>query len=46
MKDVMKELYESICWLLDTTQLTSSEIAEELGCPVAWVQDVVEERAV
>ena len=46
MNDTMKELYENICWLLDTTQMTATDIAEKLNCPVAWGQDVIEERCV
>jgi DNA-binding transcriptional regulator LsrR (DeoR family) len=46
MKDTLKELYENICWLLDTTQMTASEIADELNCPLPWVQDVIEERCI
>jgi hypothetical protein len=42
----MKELYEHICWLLDTTDYTIEEIADELKCPPDWVIDVVEDRCV
>jgi hypothetical protein len=40
----MKELYENINYLLDNTLLSCSEIADELECPVDWVNEIVESR--
>lgn len=40
----MKELYNSIEELLDTTNLLCEDIAEKVGCPVKMVNDVVEQR--
>ena len=30
--------------LLDTTMLSCEEIANEIGCPVDWVNGIVQER--
>ena len=40
----MAELYQDINYLLDNTYLLCQEIADELKCPVDWVNDVVEQR--
>lgn len=45
----MKELWENINWALDKyrgPQMWKSceEIADELGCPVDWVHEIVEQR--
>ena len=40
----MKELWEDIHYLLDTTRWSIDEIANKLGCPVEMVEGVVEER--
>ena len=40
----MKELYNSINELLDTTNLLCDDIAEKVGCPVKMVHDIVEQR--
>jgi hypothetical protein len=40
----MKELWENINYLLDTTRWSIAEISNYLGCPVEWVEEVVEQR--
>ena len=40
----MKELWEDIHYLLDTTKWSCVEIANKLQCPVDWVNDIVEQR--
>jgi hypothetical protein len=40
----MKEIWENINFLLDTTNLLCQEIADELGIPVSFVNEVVEQR--
>ena len=40
----MKELWEEINYLLDTTRWSCDEIANYCSCPVDWVNDIVEER--
>lgn len=40
----MKELWEDIHYLLDTTRWSIDEIANKLGCPVEMVEEIVEER--
>ena len=45
----MKELWENINYLLDKYRgpvnwKSCQEIADELGCPVGWVNEIVEER--
>lgn len=40
----MKEIWEDINYLLDTTKYSCQEIANYLAIPVDWVNDVVEQR--
>jgi hypothetical protein len=40
----MKELWEDIHYLLDTTKWSCDEIANSLKCPVEMVNEIVEER--
>jgi hypothetical protein len=40
----MKEIWEDINYLLDTTKYSCQEIADTIGCPVEWVEEIVEER--
>jgi hypothetical protein len=40
----MKSLWEDINYLLDTTKFSCEEIANTLGCPVDWVNEIVEQR--
>lgn len=40
----MKELWEDINYLLDTTKWSIDEIANSLSCPVEMVEGVVEQR--
>jgi hypothetical protein len=40
----MKELWEDIHYLLDTTKWSCDEIANALSCPVEMVNEIVEER--
>ena len=40
----MKELWEDIHYALDTTKWSCAEIANSLGCPVEWVEEIVEQR--
>jgi hypothetical protein len=40
----MKELWENINYLLDTTRWSIEEISNYLNCPVKWVEEVVEQR--
>jgi len=40
----MKELYENINYLLDTTHLLCQEIADQLSCPVEYVNQIVHQR--
>lgn len=40
----MKDLWEQINSLLDTTKWSCEEIANYLETPVSWVNEVVEER--
>jgi hypothetical protein len=40
----MKQLWENINYLLDTTHLLCQEIADELDCPVEMVNDIVHQR--
>ena len=41
---VMKQIWEDIHYLLDTTGMSCDEIAYRVGCPIEWVNDVVEQR--
>ena len=40
----MKELWEEINYLLDTTRWSCDEIANYCSCPVDWVDEIVEQR--
>ena len=40
----MKELWEDIHYLLDTTKFSCEEIANALKCPLYMVEEIVEER--
>ena len=45
----MKDLWENIHYALDTYKgpanwKSCEEIADELGCPVEWVNEIVEQR--
>ena len=40
----MKELYENINYLLDTTHLLCQEIADLLKCDVKYVNEIVHDR--
>jgi hypothetical protein len=40
----MKELYENINYLLDTTHLLCQEIADEIGCDIVYVEQIVHGR--
>ena len=40
----MKELYEEINYLLDTTRWSCAEIADYCSCPEDWVNEIVEQR--
>jgi len=40
----MKELWENIHYLLDTTKWSCEEISNALKCPIEWVNEIVEER--
>jgi hypothetical protein len=40
----MAEIDMMIRELLDTTMLSSQEIADQVDCPVDWVNGIVEER--
>ena len=40
----MADIDMSIRDLLDTTMLSCAEIADQVGCPVDWVNDIVQER--
>jgi hypothetical protein len=40
----MKELWEDIHYLLDTTKWSCEEIANSLKCPVEFVEEIVEQR--
>ena len=40
----MSEMHAEITELIDTTHLLCAEIAERVGCPVEWVNALVEER--
>lgn len=40
----MKELYENINYLLDTTKLSCQMIADVLSCDLGYVEAVVHER--
>jgi hypothetical protein len=40
----MKELWENINYLLDTTKWSCEEIANYLKCPVDMVNGIVEQR--
>ena len=40
----VKELWEDIHYLLDTTKFSCEEIANTLKCPVEWVEEIVEQR--
>ena len=40
----MKDLWEQINYLLDTTKWSCDEVANYLEVPVSWVNEVVEER--
>ena len=40
----MADIDLSIRDLLDTTMLSCAEIADQLDCPVDWVNDIVQER--
>jgi predicted XRE-type DNA-binding protein len=40
----MAELNMDIHYLLDTTRMTCQEVADTLGCPVDWVNEIVEQR--
>ena len=40
----MADIDLSIRDLLDTTMLSCAEIADQVGCPVDWVNNIVQER--
>jgi hypothetical protein len=40
----MKELWEEINYLLDTTRWSCDEIANYCSCPVDWVNEIVDQR--
>jgi hypothetical protein len=40
----MADIDLSIRDLLDGTMLSCQEIADQIGCPVDWVNDIVQER--
>lgn len=40
----MKELWEEINYLLDTTKWSCEEIANYCGCPIEMVNGIVEDR--
>lgn len=40
----MADIDLSIRDLLDTTMLSCAEIADQVGCPVDWVNGIVQER--
>jgi|APGre2960657423_1045063.scaffolds.fasta_scaffold93538_2 hypothetical protein len=40
----MADIDLSIRDLLDGTMLSCQEIADQVGCPVEWVNDIVQER--
>ncbi len=40
----MKDLYEDINYLLDTTGFSCDEIAAMVKCPVDYVNEIVEQR--
>jgi hypothetical protein len=40
----MKELYENINYMLDTTYLLCQEIADALNCDVRFVEEIVHAR--
>jgi predicted XRE-type DNA-binding protein len=40
----MKNLYMEINELLDTTNMLCEDIAAKVGCPVSFVNDIVEQR--
>ena len=40
----MSELEIEINEILDTTVMLCEEIAEQVGCPVEWVEKIVEKR--
>ena len=40
----MADIDLSIRDLLDGTMLSCAEIADQVGCPVEWVNDIVQER--
>jgi hypothetical protein len=40
----MKQLWEDINYLLDTTRWSIAEISNYLGCPEQWVEEIVEQR--
>jgi hypothetical protein len=41
---MMKNLWEDVNYLLDTTKWSCEEISNYLKCPVYLVEDIVEER--
>jgi hypothetical protein len=40
----MKDLWEQINYLLDTTKWSCDEIANYCGCPINFVNEIVEQR--
>jgi hypothetical protein len=40
----MSDMNMEICTLLDTTMMSSQEIADQVGCPLDWVDQIVEQR--
>ena len=40
----MKELYTDINDLLETTNLLCEDIAKKVGCPVSYVNEIVQQR--
>jgi len=40
----MKDLWEEINYLLDTTKWSCEEISNYCGCPIDWVNEIVEQR--
>lgn len=44
MMSGMKDLWEQINYLLDTTKWSCQEVANYLEVPVSWVNEVVEDR--
>jgi hypothetical protein len=40
----MKEIYENINYLLDTTRWSCEEVANYVNCPIEWVNEIVHGR--